>query len=755
MSPVIAAAPKARVLMGRCVRMRLRALIAACACALAMPAAAGADPAQYVNPLAGTLGPGFPMVGASVPFGLIQPGPDTGLPDGSDDPVNYCGYGFQDPTIRGFSLTHFDGAGIKIAGDVPFMPTTGSAGTDANQNASPYEHVTEVAQPGYYAVTLAKYDTRVELTSALRASMARITFPAGAQDHVVVDPTRSIGHTNTGRVAVTGDRTLSGQTTSPAGYTVYFAMSFDQPFKATGSGPAVLDFAGPVVTMRMAISYVDAAGALANLAADAPPQLGFDQMRATARRSWNKRLGSIEVGGGSRSLTRTFYSSLYRFFTMPSVFDDSDGRYRGMDGQVHSVDPGTHQYTALSLWDTYRTEFPLLGLVAPDVARDVARSILADADQNGGMLPRWVQANRDQQIMGGDSATATLGDAVGEGLLSDTDGERAYQAMLYDATHVPHVSAREGLEGYLQRGWVGQDETGRSGAALTLEYAIDDAAMLSALRAYGTPDQVAAFTGRGGNWRNLWSAGDGFLRPRNRDGSWASPNPLGVPGVWRPEFQDGWQEGTGYQYLWFAPQDVSGLAATMGGASAAAQRLDDFFRAPSEVQNAGSFFGVYYVGTQFTPANETDLWAPWYYDWLGQPWKAQREARRAMGVYNATPQGMPGNDDTGTMSAWYVLAALGLYHAAPGSQAWELSSPAFARAVVHLGGGRKLVIDADGASSVNRYVQSAALDGKPFARTWLPSATVHDGARLHYVLGPTPNRAWAASVDAAPPALSR
>jgi predicted alpha-1,2-mannosidase len=409
-----------------------------------------------------------------------------------------------------------------------------------------------------------------------------------------------------------------------------------------------------------------------------------------------------------------------------------------MDGQVRTVDRGTHHYTALSLWDTYRTEFPLLSLVAPEVARDVARSILADAEQNGGMLPRWVQANRDQQIMGGDSATATVGDAVGEGLLDDTDGQRAYDAMLDNATRVPATSARGGLEGYLQRGWVGQDESGRSGAALTLEYAIDDAAMLPALRKYGTPDQVAEFTKRAGNWRNLWSADDGFLRPRNKDGSWASPNPLGVPGVWRPEFQDGWQEGTAYQYLWFVPHDVPGLAQTLGGNDVAAQRLDDFFRAPAPVQDKGSFFGVYYVGTQFTPSNETDLWAPWYYNWVGQPWKAQREVRQAMSVYSSRPDGMPGNDDTGTMAAWYVLAALGLYHAAPGSQVWQLSGPAFPKAVI----GKKLTIQASGASRLNRYIQSATLDRKPFGTPFLSSEKVHRGGRLNFEMGARPNKSW-------------
>jgi putative alpha-1,2-mannosidase len=726
-----------------------RALVAIAVCALVLPASASADPAQYVRPLSGTLGSGFPMVGASVPFGLIQPGPDTALADGSDDPVNYCGYGFQDTTIKSFSLTHFDGAGIKIAGDVPFMPVTGTPTLDPAKDASPFEHASEVAEPGYYAVTLAKYGTRVELTSGLRSSMARIAFPDGADAHVVVDPARSIAGAGHGSAQPDGDRMLVGSATSPDNYTVYFAMQFDQPFKAHGGGPVVLDFAPGEITMRMAISYVDADGARRNLGRAS----SFDTMRSRARAAWNERLSAIKPSGGSAELTRTFYSNLYRFFLMPSVFDDADGRYLGFDGQVRTVAPGTHHYTALSLWDTYRTEFPLLGLIAPDVARDVARSILTDADQNGGMLPRWVQANRDQQIMGGDSATATLGDAVGEGLLDDSDGTRAYSAMLDNATRVPHVSAREGIDGYMQRGWIGQDETGRSGAALTLEYAIDDAAMLPALRRYGTPEQVAAFTKRAANWRNLWSATDGFLRPRNKDGSWASPNPLGVPGVWRPEFQDGWQEGTAYQYLWFVPQDLGGLSATLGGSDAAIARLDDFFRAPAPVQDKGSFFGAYYIGTQFTPSNETDLWAPWYYNWLGQPWKAQREVRQAMSVYSSRPDGMPGNDDTGTMAAWYVLAALGLYHAAPGSQAWELSSPAFPKAVVDVGAKRKLTIDAAGASRLRRFIQSATLDGKTYTRTWLPSGKLHAGGRLSYVMGAQPDKAWGTSADDAPPGI--
>src|SRR5258707_7541578 len=274
---VIAVLTKAATRRCRFPGVKLRIALITAAFALVSATGASADPAQYVRPLAGTLGSGFPMVGASVPFGQIQPGPDTALADGSDDPVNYCGYGFQDPTIKGFSFTHFDGAGIKIAGDLPFMPTTGAPSFDAQANASPYEHATEVAEPGYYSVQPAEDATRVELTAALRASIARITFPQTAQANVIVDPTRSIGGAATGHTDITGDRSLSGWTLSPDNYTVHFAIRFDRAFSGhTASGAATaLTFdttKDQVVTMRVAISYVDAAGAEGNLAADAPPK---------------------------------------------------------------------------------------------------------------------------------------------------------------------------------------------------------------------------------------------------------------------------------------------------------------------------------------------------------------------------------------------------------------------------------------------------------------------------------------------------
>jgi predicted alpha-1,2-mannosidase len=539
---------------------------------------------------------------------------------------------------------------------------------------------------------------------------------------------------------------------------VHFVATFDRAFTATRTGNATaLTFDASrdrTVTMRVAISYIDAAGAAGNLAAEAPPRLSFERMRKQARAAWNDRLRRIRADGGSAELRRTFYTSLYRFYLMPSVFDDADGRYLGMDGQVRTVRPGRHHYTALSLWDTYRTQMPLLELIEPRIAHDVAISLLDDADANNGVIPRWVQANIDREIMGGDSATAIVADAVQEGVLDDVESKRAFDAMWRQATTLPAVAGREGLAGYLERGWVGQDETGRSGAALTLEYAIDDTALLGVARRYGTPEQVAALEQRAANWRNLMNPGSRFLQPRNKDGSWPNPHPSGALGMpWRPEFQDGWQEGTGWQYLWFVPQDVVGLAEAMGGYDVALQRLDEFFAAPATVQDKGSFFGVYYIGNQFTPSNETDLWVPWYYDWLGQPWKTQREVRQAMSVYNSRPDGMPGNDDTGTMSAFYVLAALGLYHAQPGVPAWQLNSPSFAKAVVDTGA-KRFTIEAPGTSRVNKYIQAASFGRRRFERTWLTSQELRGGGRVRYELGARPNKEWGAGADAAPPSLS-
>lgn len=746
----------------------------------------GEDLTTLVNPLAGSLGPGFVTVGAQVPFGMVTPGPATTTPHG-DDPVNYTGYGWQDPSIRGFPVVHFSGAGVHMGGELPTMPTTGPVDSaDPMRWSSPYSHAQETARPGYYAVTLDRYQTRVELTATTHVAVERLTFPPTAQANVLFDVTRdNDGAANntlqTGVLHVVDNRTVTGSVLVPGhgGVTMWFVARFDRPFTtfgtwlgttltpggtgATGAGAGGwVSFdttTNRVVGVRVALSYVDAHGAAGNLATEAPDGTTFAAVRQRAHDRWNRRLHAIEVTGGFGQQRATFYTNLYHALLMPTTFDDADGRYLGFDDAAHDVAPGAHHYSDLSLWDTYRTQTPLLTLAAPDVAHDLGVSLLDDTDQNGGVIPRWVRANRDYAIMGGDSGTATLAALVTDGALAGGDALRAFHDVVRQATTLPPVSPRADLDAYLAHGYVPNDVSDR-GAALTLEYAVDDASVAALAARFGATEQVGEFTRRAGFWRNLLEPRSHFLRPRNSDGSWAKPTP---PGVWSPDFQDGWQEGTGWQYLWLVPQDVAGLVEAIGPARAL-RRLDRFFdaRAQSEAapavpvaQMQASLFGVYYAGNQFTPANETDLQAPWLFDWVGQPWKTQRVVHAEAQVWSALPYGLPGNDDAGAMSAWYVLAAVGLYQAQPGFDAWELSSPLFSSVVVRGDGtGRpRLTITAAGAGPADEYVAAATLSGRPLTRDWLTVNQVGSGRALALTLRPTPSR-WATGPDAAPPSLS-
>jgi predicted alpha-1,2-mannosidase len=755
-------------------RRLLAAVAAAAAVAGGLPALAGSsasseDLTALVSPLAGSLGPGFVTVGAGVPFGMVTPGAITTTPEG-DDPVNYVGYAYQDPQIRGFAITHFSGAGIHIGGELPMMPTTGAA-TSGNptQYASNYDHAQEVAQPGYYAVTLDSYQVRAELTATTRVAAERFTYPATDQANLLFDVTRDNDGVQSGTFRIVDDHTVAGSVDVPGsgGITMWFTTRFDRPIAASGVWADHGSGAGgwvrfdttsnQVVVARTALSYVDADGATANLAAEGSPT--FDAIHQAAHDAWNARLHAIDVQGGFGDQRATFYTNLYHALLMPTTYDDADGHYLGFDGLVRQVPGHTHHYTDLSLWDTYRTQTPLLTLAAPDVAHDVGISLLDDTDQNGGVIPKWVRGNRDYSIMGGDSGTPTLATLVTDGALTGGEAHRAYDAILHQAETA--AGPRNDLGNYLQKGYIPFDVSDR-GAAVTLEYAIDDAAVLALAKRYGTKQQVAEFTARAESWRHLFAPDDHFLRPRMSDGSWATPTDAGATQVWNPIFSDGWQEGTGWQYLWLVPQDVAGLRDALG-ADVMNQRLDEFFGTPgqSEVapvvpvaQTQASFFGVYYVGNQYTPANETDLQAPWLYDWLGQPAKTAQIVHAESQVFNTAPYGLPGNDDAGTMSAAYVLSALGLYQAQPGFDAWELSTPMFSSVVVN-GDGRAptLTISAPGAGPTGEYVAAATIGGRPLDQPWLTAKEVNSGKSLVFTTAPNPTD-WATSPTSAPPSIT-
>ncbi|MFT3865328.1 MAG: GH92 family glycosyl hydrolase [Solirubrobacterales bacterium] len=665
----------------------------------------------------------------------------------------------------------------------------------AGQLQPGFSHKEESGAPGYYAVEL--HPKRggpigVALTATTRTGFGRITFPSSAHASVLIDAGGSAQpddeaevHLDPAAREVTGSARSGLFCGQRPRYKVYFAARFGRSFAASGTwtegklepgSEAAADTQGPsqnpkvsaragayatfdtrkdrTVTVRVGISFVSVAGARAALRAESEGH-GFAAIRAAARERWDEALGKVRVGGGSARNVRTFYTALYHALLAPRTFDDVGGDYLGMDGAVHRA-RGRTQYADFSGWDVYRTEIPLLALIEPRRASDMVQSLVADAEQSG-CLPRWPYANGQSMTMVGDSADPMIAAAAAFGA-EHFDRAAALAAMLRGATE-PCQSAdgeyveRQGLASYLSLGYVPLDEdTGTrnansiygsptsvwGSAATTLEYAIDDFAIaqfaarsgagargsVPAPSGSGAATTYEAFLRRAADWRKLFDPATGLVEPRYASGAFPSGyDPLGG---------GGFVEGDAAQYTWMVPQDPAGLFARMGGQVKAAARLDGFLR----VLNGGA------GGTHTDHAllgDEPTLETPWLYDWLRRPWKTQAAVRRGLRLYSPSPAGYPGNDDLGTLSAWYVFGALGLYPAQPGTGTLALGSPLFGRAEVRLAHGRRLTITAAGAKP---YVGALRIDGRPHDRPWTTYCELASGGTLDYTTSAHPTR-WA------------
>jgi predicted alpha-1,2-mannosidase len=474
-------------------------------------------------------------------------------------------------------------------------------------------------------------------------------------------------------------------------------------------------------------------------------------VRAQARARWNDALGAITVDGGTPADRVAFTTALYHSLLHPNVFSDVDGRYRGFDDAVHVTEGGAH-YANFSSWDTYKAQNQLLTLIAPERYADMARSLLADARQ-GGRLPRWGEQHIDASHMSGDPAIPFVVDGLCRGALDGLDA--AVVQDLYDEMRELALVHRE--PGLLQRGWLGLEESTRA-ASTTLEYGVADFALALAADRLGHHDDAARFAGDAARWRHLFDATTGFVRPRHGDGRWLTP--------FSPTEETGFQEGNAWQYSWLAPHDARGLFDAMGGDAAAAQKLDTLFSqqlaatvpvAIAEVQTRATLFGLVYRTNQYAPGNEHDLQVPWMYAFAGQPWKGQAVLRQVQGLFRATPEGLPGNDDLGSLSAWHVLSAIGLGPSTPGAPFWVIGSPQFPRATIRLGeapSAGTFTVEAPGASLLAKYVRSAALDGAPLDRAWIEDEAIRAGGTLRLEMGSSPNEAWASSRAARPPSLA-
>ena len=700
--------------------------LAAIACALALVAvvparAADEDLARHVDPMIGTFAPGFIFPGAAAPFGMVQNSPDT------RGEFAYSGYLWTDPAIQAFSLVHLSGPGVKKGGDIPVMPVLGEPSLDPNQIQSPYDHATEKAEPGYYRVFLTKPATTVELTASEHAGMQRYTFPAAGGAKLVFDPARSIEGVADGGFRVISDREVAGWRRGR--YPVFFVARFSRPFDSSGAidnGGWVGWDDGGEVTVSFGLSFVDEDGARRNLEAEAP-DFDFDAMRSATRAAWNRELSKVRVSGGSDLDLKSFYTALYRSQLHPNTFTDVDGRYRGMDDQIH-VAKARIQYANFSSWDLYKSWHQLIATIQPKRYREMLLSLLAD-HREGGFIPRWKEQSIDADHMSGDPAIPMIADGVCRGLVKKKEA-----TALYDAAK--GLVARRDPK-LLELGWL-PDRPGT-----TLEYGVADFALALVARRLGLDAEASEHLQRSLNYRNLLDPETHWIRGRDAEGNWATPfDPAGGES---PEQTTGrgFQEGNSWQYSWLAMHDARKLMELMGGDEVAIDRLDQMFSLPAEAQNRLTAFGLVYRFPQWAPGNEHDLEVPWMYHFAGQPWKAAAELADARHLYRPTIDGLPGNDDLGGLSSWHALDTLGLGALVPGAPYFALGSPAFEHAEIDTRGGT-FTIESPGSGP---YVSNASLNGAPLDRAWVRASEMTGTLRLER--SATANEDWGA--DNRPP----
>jgi predicted alpha-1,2-mannosidase len=772
------------------------------------------DPASYVDTRIGTANGGNTFPGAVLPFGMLAWSPEEVRPDASRGPdamrtAAAGGYQYDTTRVRGFSLTHLSGTGCRGAsGDIPFMPIATAVATSPAADAkntiygADFDHANETATAGFYQVNLAS-SINVELTATPHGGIGRFTYPAGQPATMLVRTSDSQVGSSDAHVEVDrAARTVTGSVTSGnfcgylgtvnrrSYYTLYFVAAFDQPFTAVGtwkddavtpgattsdggttygtngypapglgSGAYVtLDTTGgPVATVRVGISYVSLDNARENLAAEIPAAATFDAVKARAHEAWSTWLRRIEIAGGTDAERRIFYTALYHASLHLNLFSDVNGQYAGFDQKTHTVGGRQQaQYANFSGWDVYRSQLMLVTLLDPKIASDMAQSLLNQAAQNHGEWDRWTHNTGGTHVMEGDAAAQSIPSIAAFGG-TDFDMRLAF-ASLRQAAMVPtaHDLSREGcgvacpgqrpsLDKWLTIHYIPTQSNAWGGAGETLEDVTADFALGEFARRLGSEATADELLARSGYWRNLFNPeatpDRGYIQNRNEDGTW----PRFEPGA-----TTGFAEGSSAVYTWMIPFDARGLFEAMGGVAAATARLDEFFHLPDgrlAVTGAGPLHAEM--------NNEPSIGAPWLYLFAGHPEKAQQVIRETIKVlWKDAPPGIPGNDDLGAMSAWFVWAAMGMHPLTPGRAELLLASPLFPRIVVHRAGGKTITIRAAGARLDTFYVRGLRVNGRAVSRAWLSESFISDGGTLEYVLSTSPpNPRWGAAPGDAPPSF--
>lgn len=705
------------------------------------------DPLHLVDPRIGTSNEGqtYPVVG--VPFGMTGWTPETR----SNEAKCVSPYYYNDAKITGFRGSHWlSGSCTQDYGSVTLMPTVGPLEVEPDKRASRFQHASEIMSPAYYAVHLDDYNLKVELAGATRAGIMRITFPASGERHLLVEPYVRPGQ---GFVEVRpASREIVGYNPvvriyqgagKSAGFSGYFVIKLEQPIKDFGTwcGATTATRAqqqgtgcnriGAYVTLpqngpqqmlvRIGTSFTSIAEAERNLSVE-EPTWDFDAIRTRTETAWRNYLSRIEIEGGTPAQQTTFYTALFHASLAPRIVSDADGTYNGFasEGRLHHAAKGTDYYDDFSLWDSFRALHPLLTILDPQRDGQMVQS-LVDKGQQGGFLPIFPTWNSYTSEMIGDHTVAVIYDAYAKGIRNFNVSE-AYRLVRQNAFITPpqdqyvEGKGRRALTSYVKYGYIPLEDQvldafhQREQVSRTLEYAYDDYVVSKFAAALGHTEDAALLLKRSNNWKNVFDRETGFARGRHADGSWITPFDPAKPATYVTEANP-------WQYTFFVPQDINGLMEAMGGRNAFITKLDGLFD-----------------GNLYEQGNEPSHAIAYLYNEAGAPAKTQQRVRAIMNTqFGAGTNGLPGNDDAGQMSAWYVLSAMGFYPICPGTLNYSIGSPIFSRVQIHLTHGKSFTIVARDTSTENQYVRSVTVNGQPRSSWKFDHRELLQGAtlRLH------------------------
>ncbi len=726
--------------------------------------AMGQEPIDEVDPMIGTTGPsvydyGGMIPGVTTPFGMTHWTAMT-----RENKISVYSYNHKDTTIQGFLGTHQPAIWMGDYGYVSLMPSIGELQT---ARKLPYRHQGEVSAPNYYAVQMddGGRPLKAELTATTRAGFLKFTFPAAQTAHIAVTASRSkqfsgFVEINPQQQEITGynaDRMSTELGPPLPNFKGYFVIQFSKPFASSGtwtddniqqgskqqSGHQIGGYAtfsttaGEVIAVKIGTSFISIDQARDNLHREIP-DWDFNRVKTAGRQVWNEALGKIKIQGGTKDERVNFYTAMYHTLLFPRIFSEYGRYYSAFDDRVHN---GV-SYNDYSLWDTFRAEHPLLILTQPDKVPDMITSLLQMYDE-GGWLPKWPNPTYSN-IMIGTHADSVIADAYVKGIRG-FDLKKAYAATYKDAMTPPDgdapnrwldrapwtaFEARGGLTWYKSLGYVPQDKTDES-VSRTLEFAYDDFCVAQLAKAAGRQADYELLMNRSRNYKNLYDPALGFMRAKKADGTWDEES-------WasHEDRKPGFTEGSPWTYLFCEMQDIPGMITLMGGAQKFVAKLDENFS-----------------GDHYRHDNEPGHHYTYLYDYAGQPWKTQAQVRATMASkYHNAPDGLSGNDDCGQMSAWYIFSALGFYPVTPGSPAYAIGSPLFAKATIILDKpytkGPFTVI-AKNQSPRNKYIQSLTLNGRPLTEPFIQHADIANGSTLVFVMGPQPNKKWGVRKSAA------